>query len=427
MTSPESRAKLLDALELDLVGPWPGHAFQDELLPENPTRWYLTGYLVPESAPVEHRSDAEAKEEIDAAGEGGGMDDTGTPDKVATPPSLLPSSMGLSVLVSSSTTAIKVEVTWGTYNWEDPTREEPEPEDQGLGVKLVDPSLYPVTGDGPATNAELTDPAAEAPAPKRGFRRTPHRETVAVPLPASDGRPHTCPVPHSEGLRLVVTLRPVAADGHGRIPPGTRALCVFLVNGRPAGDKAYQGNAFQAHLRLACAEGFVARPDLRGTDPAASMDAKVADLQFRRAFDYASGIGCAAEPVDFIEGQPCHQVQTCWMPSAEVEFIGHLEASALPGVELRMEALAGGPRDSWTCCSSRRAAARPRPTWGWRRSRCVLAAAAHPGLRSAGVSVLMRYTLRLLTLDQLGRAATLVCALELERQRTRRQARRLAV
>ena len=29
----------------------------------------------------------------------------------------------------------------------------------------------------------------------------------------------------------------------------------------------------------------------------------------------------------------------------------------------------------------------------------------------------MRYTLRLLTLDQLSRAATLVCALELERQK----------
>ncbi|MGZ5441155.1 MAG: DISARM system helicase DrmA [Thermoanaerobaculia bacterium] len=46
----------------------------------------------------------------------------------------------------------------------------------------------------------------------------------------------------------------------------------------------------------------------------------------------------------------------------------------------------------------------------------VLRRLRNPGALSGGVSVLMRYTLRLLTLDQLARGATMICALELERQ-----------
>ncbi len=43
---------------------------------------------------------------------------------------------------------------------------------------------------------------------------------------------------------------------------------------------------------------------------------------------------------------------------------------------------------------------------------------SNPGITSAGMSVLMRYTLRLLTLDQLGRAAAMICALEIERKKS---------
>lgn len=46
----------------------------------------------------------------------------------------------------------------------------------------------------------------------------------------------------------------------------------------------------------------------------------------------------------------------------------------------------------------------------------VLRRLRNKGILSAGVTVLMRYTLRLLTLDQLERAAALVCALELKRR-----------
>ena len=47
----------------------------------------------------------------------------------------------------------------------------------------------------------------------------------------------------------------------------------------------------------------------------------------------------------------------------------------------------------------------------------VLRRLRNPEDASAGMAVLMRYTLRLLTLDQLERAATLICALEIERRK----------
>lgn len=541
MTSPEARAKLIEALILDLVGPWPGHAFAHELLPENPNRWYLTGYLVPEEAPIEHKSDAESQDEPDAGGEGGGMDDNTTPDKAAVTPSLLPSSIGLSVLIAPNTKKLEVEVSWGDYHWEDPNKEEEEPADEGLGVKTEAETTYAQASGGDDAVAEPGAGGVVVKPPK-GFRRSPHLETLPIVLPPADGRLVTHPVPNSLGLWIALTLRSVSPDPRNRIPAGTRALCVFLVNKRPKAERAYQGNAFQARLRLTSGEAFIPRPDLRGcTDENASQDwdGDIADLQYRRVFDYVSGIGCSAEPLDVTEGGPCFSVQTCWIPSAEVEFVGHLDNATLPGVELGMENLASitSVEDArakltklvdhyrtWITaqastieaeaglekarretaeelidragkaanrmvagieslalddvreafCTANRVMARqarqreaqrlgttpdkvPAPAWrafqlgfillnlrglhepthpdrelvdllffptGGGKTEAYLGLAAfslvlrrlrNPGPRGGGVNVLMRYTLRLLTLDQLGRAAALICALELER------------
>lgn len=51
------RAALVEALKLDLIGPDNNHPFAHELLPDSPSRWYLTGFLVPAEAPVDQRSD----------------------------------------------------------------------------------------------------------------------------------------------------------------------------------------------------------------------------------------------------------------------------------------------------------------------------------------------------------------------------------
>jgi hypothetical protein len=47
MTGVEMRQYLVDALRLDLIGPDNGTALENEVLPQAPSRWYLTGFLVP--------------------------------------------------------------------------------------------------------------------------------------------------------------------------------------------------------------------------------------------------------------------------------------------------------------------------------------------------------------------------------------------
>ncbi|MEI6395276.1 MAG: hypothetical protein WCT12_29740, partial [Verrucomicrobiota bacterium] len=56
-TSPAVRSELVGAVKLDLVGPDNDHAFAHELLPDAPSRWYLSGFLVPSEAPADQKTD----------------------------------------------------------------------------------------------------------------------------------------------------------------------------------------------------------------------------------------------------------------------------------------------------------------------------------------------------------------------------------
>lgn len=533
------RVELVEALQLDLVGPDNDHPFAHELLPDAPSRWYLTGFLVPAEAPVEQKSDETAAEEIDSGGDPEGLDDATPPDRGAARRSLLPSSMGLSVLVAPEVDTIEVLVAWGDYRYEGATA---EPADEGptteTAAELHD---LPIASDVTTTGAGTSSNPPTGSTGTKGYRRDPREEGVRVTLPVPGGKPKEFPVPNSGGLTISVTVRAVPNAGHivPRLPAGTRSVSVFLVNNRPPNnERHYRAFAFQATLKLVSPAPFAPRPDLRGTlvgGLAEEWDEQVADLQFRDVFEYAVGHGVSATAAREANGV-CHAVKTTWIPTAEVEKVS---PSAIPDVELGMEALGAltdhaeaqarlGPLvaqyRSWLDTQqsiakaaglearhaqtaqelidaarhaanriqagidtladplvldafrianrAMAAAARQRelqkhqgdankvqpPRWypfqlafmlmnlrgvydpihldremvdllffptGGGKTEAYLGLAAftmvlrrlrHPGIRSAGVCVLMRYTLRLLTLDQLGRASALICALEIERE-----------
>ncbi len=47
MTAAQVRSKLVEALQLDLVGRGQVLGNPAEVLPQSPSRWYLTGFLAP--------------------------------------------------------------------------------------------------------------------------------------------------------------------------------------------------------------------------------------------------------------------------------------------------------------------------------------------------------------------------------------------
>jgi len=109
------RHQLVRTLGLDLVGPDRDSDLLAEVLPQAPSRWYLTGFLVPTDAGEGQKSDEAATEEVDEVSDAGGTDDAATPEPGAARRAMFPASMGLSLLVPKDAKELQVTVRWGDY------------------------------------------------------------------------------------------------------------------------------------------------------------------------------------------------------------------------------------------------------------------------------------------------------------------------
>jgi len=326
MESVEVREQLLDALRLDLVGPEKGSELEDEVLPQSPSRWYLTGFLVPLEAGEEQRIDETSGEEVDELDEAGGTDDTDTPEPAAAKRAFFPSSIGMSLLVSRDAQQAMVTVRWGDYKQEVKNAEVEKEDDSGI----EDVTRDPATKISDSGDKDRGNGSNEKGSKSRSFpvwKRTQREVEVALVLPNKTDKSIEHEVPGSDGLKLVISVRPVPSSETtaGKIPEGVRSVSIFLVNKRrPAPDDIRdEGFAFQAELDVEVDSPLVSRPNLRGLETD-DWDERVADLQYREAFEFAVGHGVSTQVILDPDGG-CRRVRTRWIPSAEVERVDPAE------------------------------------------------------------------------------------------------------
>jgi hypothetical protein len=84
-TSLEVRERLVDALRLDLYGPWAGHSLSNERLPDRmrPSNWYLTGFLVPSGMSPEKKGDADEDDDLEVVPEFAGLGEESNEERKA--------------------------------------------------------------------------------------------------------------------------------------------------------------------------------------------------------------------------------------------------------------------------------------------------------------------------------------------------------
>jgi hypothetical protein len=346
MTAPvrslDVRSSIVSAFRRDLVGPGPQDVdLAKERLNENPSRWYLTGFLAPAEDPlaqdgpkaIEDDPAVQEEMEIDVEeqavdGAGGAAGDDAAPETPNTKRRFLPSSIGLTVLLPPDVTEIEARVCWGDYRTEPP-----------LSADLFLPDeLEEKAEDGKRKRKER--PFVE-------WVRTPKEQVVPIAVP--EGRGNAIVVPDSAapqraggGLTLETHARLFTIstpDGDEQI----RALTVFLVNRRAPVHRFYADVSFvfQARLALLCKEGFKPRRDLSGYR-AVDFDLRVADLHYRDVCEWAVGRNAAAA-WDASE-EHAGRITEVWtdpLPQAEVERVAPNEDENLKArVTFGMEALA---------------------------------------------------------------------------------------
>lgn len=134
------RQKIIDMLRTDLIGP----ISEEEVLNENPRHAYLVGMLVPQTD-LESSSTDQNEQEVDADmayadGEDytAGEDDDNEP--IMATRFKMPSSIGISFYIKSSTPKILLDISWGDYT----KSVEKEPNKDGKEVSVTSYTRHPM-------------------------------------------------------------------------------------------------------------------------------------------------------------------------------------------------------------------------------------------------------------------------------------------
>lgn len=336
-TSTDVRARLVEMLRRDLVGPLPpdvapGDAdLQTERLREPPSSWYLTGFIAPLDEGGDTVDDLDTQEETetnagdltDGTPEAGPIaDDDTQAEAPSTSRRYLPASIGITVLVPDGVEMVDVRVGWGDY--------------------VTEPPL-------PASVLASEDMDT----PKVEWLRRPKERWIPVPVPkAGKGAPILVPDSASEqrpggGLELQAHARQFTLQPPGEPRQPVRALSLFLVNRRKPARRKYAdvAFAFQTRLEVRCNEGLAANRDRTGYD-SEDADLRIADLHYRDDAEYAVGRNTSGAWEASDAGGCVRRAWTDPLPVAEVERVAPNET--IGGVTFGMEALAdaaavGGP------------------------------------------------------------------------------------